>query len=148
MKNPTILDEIRALAPGRKDLRSFAWVVGGAFVVLWAVLAYLLPALIDKGGSHPALAAIGVALALVGTVAPKILKPLYYGWMSLALTLGFVMTRVLLTIFFFLVLTPVGLVMKLLGRDPLERKLDPEGASYWIDKEYLISDRSRYEKFF
>ncbi len=148
MKNPTILDEIRGLDPGKKDLRSFAWVVGGAFVVFWAVFAWVLPTLLDKGGNYPLLAAIGVVLALVGTVAPMILKPLYYGWMSLAFTLGFVMTRVILTIFFFLVLTPVGLVMKLIGRDALERKLDPGAESYWIDKEYPIPDRSRYEKFF
>ena len=148
MKNPTILDEIRGLTPGKKELRSFAWVVGGAFVVLWAALKWLLPYLVGKGGDYPVLTAIGAVLALVGAVAPRVLKPLYYAWMSLALTLGFVMTRVILTIFFFLVLTPVGLVMKLIGRDALERKLDPEAATYWIDKEYPIPDRSRYEKFF
>lgn len=144
----TIREEIRHLPAAPKDLRSFAWVVGGALLLLWAILGWVLPYLFGKGGSYPILAFVGLALAAVGTVAPKVLKPVYYGWMALALTLGFVMTRVLLTIFFFLVLTPVGLVFRLIGRDALHRKLDREASSYWIEKEYPITDRSRYEKFF
>ena len=144
----TILEEIRQLPAAAKDLRSFGWVVGGALVVFWAILWGPIPYFFGKGGNFQILAYIGLALAAVGTVAPLVLKPIYYAWMGLALTLGFVMTRVILTIFFFLVLTPVGLFFKLIGRDALHRKLDREASTYWIDKEYLIADRSRYEKFF
>ncbi len=144
----SILQEIKELPSGPRDLRKFAITVGVAFVVLWAVFAYVIPYLTGKGGNLPILWQIGFALAIVGTVAPLLVKPLYYAWMTMALALGFVMTRVLLTIFFFLVLTPVALVFRLIGRDALHRKLDREAESYWIPKQYLIEDRSRFEKFF
>ncbi len=144
----TLIEEIRQLKPTTKDLRSFGVVVGGAFVVFWAVIKWVLPRLLGHGGDFPALWMIGAALAVVGAVAPIVLRPVYYVWMTLALAMGFVMTRVILTLFFFLVLTPVGLVFKVIGRDALHRKLDREGSTYWIDKEYLIDDHTRLEKFF
>ncbi len=144
----SILQEVKELPAGPRDLRKFSLTVGIAFVVLWAVFAFVLPMVFDKGKDLPILWQIGVALALVGTLAPAVVKPLFYAWMTMALALGFVMTRVLLTVFFFLVLTPVALVFRLIGKDPLHRRLDREAESYWIEKQYLIEDRSRFEKFF
>ena len=144
----SILQEVKELPAAPADLRKFSWTVGGAFVVLWALLATVFPYLLDKGRDLPILWQIGVALAVVGTLLPTLVKPVYYAWMTLALVLGYVMTRVILTIFFFVVLTPVALVFRLIGRDALHRKLDREAESYWIEKEHLIPDRSRYEKFF
>jgi len=144
----SILQEVKELPSGPQDLRKFSLTVGIAFVVLWAVLAYVFPYLFGRGPDVPILWQIGVALAVVGTLLPAVVKPLYYAWMTMAVALGFVMTRVLLTIFFFLVLTPVALFFRLIGRDALHRKLDREAESYWIDKVNLIEDRSRYEKFF
>ncbi len=144
----SILQEVKELPAESRDLRKFSITVGVAFVVLWAFFAYALPYLFGKGGDLPILWQIGVALAVVGTLLPPVVKPLFYAWMTLALVLGYVMTRVLLTIFFFLVLTPVALFFKLIGRDALQRKLDRDGDSYWIKKQYLIEDRSRFEKFF
>ena len=144
----SILQEVKDLPADPADLRKFSWTVGAAFMVLWAVLAYVFPYLLDKGRDLPFLWQIGVALAAVGTLAPPVVKPLYYAWMSMALALGYVMTRVLLTLFFFLVVTPVALVFRLIGRDPLHRKIDRQAESYWIEKLYLIDDRSRFEKFF
>ncbi len=144
----SILQEVRELPTEPRDLRKFSLTVGAAFVVLWAVFAYALPYLFGKGKDLAVLWQIGVVLAVVGTLLPAVVKPIYYAWMTMALALGFVMTRVLLTIFFFLVMTPVALVFKLIGKDPLHRKLDREAESYWIEKQYLIEDRSRFEKFF
>lgn len=144
----SILQEVRELPAGPSDLRKFSLTVGTAFVVLWAVLAWVFPYLFEKGRDLPLLWQIGVALAVVGTLLPALVKPLYYAWMTFALAIGYVMTRLLLTIFFFLVLTPVALVFRLIGRDALHRKLDRSAESYWIDKVHLIADRSRYEKFF
>jgi len=144
----SIAEEIRALPSDTKSVRSFGLVVGSAFVVFWAILAYALPWLWDVGGDYPVLWIIGAVLIVLGAVLPAVLKPIYYLWMAIAIAIGFVMTRVILTLFFFLVLAPVGLVFRLIGRDALHRKLDREAESYWIDKEYPIADRSRYEKFF
>ncbi|MCP3959954.1 MAG: hypothetical protein GY719_19080 [bacterium] len=145
----SIIAEVKELPADPSDLRKFSWTVGIAFVLLWAVLAYVFPWVFGaKVRDLPLLWQIGVVLAVVGTLLPIVVKPIYYAWMTMAVALGFVMTRVLLTIFFFLVLTPVGLVFRLIGRDALHRKLDRDAPSYWIEKEYPIKDRSRYEKFF
>ena len=96
----TIREEIRALSATTKDLRSFGLTVGAALVVFWIVLWKVFPFVFGRGGNFPWLAYIGVALAAVGAVAPVVLKPVFYGWMSLAFVLSFVMTRVILTIFF------------------------------------------------
>ncbi|MEM7356059.1 MAG: SxtJ family membrane protein [Acidobacteriota bacterium] len=144
----SILQEVKELPAGTQDLRKFGWTMGIAFTLLWAVVLYLFPYLWGRGHDVPLLWQIGLGFAVIGTVLPIALKPIYFAWMTLALILGYVMTRVLLTIFFFVVLTPVALVFKLIGRDALHRKLDRGAESYWIEKEYLIPDRTRYEKFF
>lgn len=147
----SIKNEMALIKTRTEDVRSFGWVVGGAFLALWLVFIGPVHFFSDqvKGGHYPVLMWIGVALVVLGTVAPVLLRPLYMLWMMIAVSLGFVMTRVILTIFYYLVLTPTGLVRRLLGFDSLNRKLDRTGTStYWIEKKYLITDRSRFENFF
>ena len=86
---------------------------------------------------------------MAGLVFPKALKPVYIGWMSLALVLGLVVSTVLLTVFFFLVITPVGLVARLAGKDFLRLKLRPEDTTYWIRREQKVATSpADYEKQF
>jgi saxitoxin biosynthesis operon SxtJ-like protein len=69
-------------------------------------------------------------------------------WMKLALVLSWVMTRVILSVFFYLVLAPVGVVMRLLGKAPLDLAWRDGKASYWIDKAPVEATIERYEKSF
>ncbi len=145
----SIKQEIQALSSSTKDLRSFGWTVGGAFIAFYFLLWKALPwAFGWDERNFPLLWQIGLALVVLGTIVPIVLKPIYYAWMSLAVVLGFVMTRVLLTIFFCLIIVPTGLAFRLFGYDPLHRKLDREGSTYWIEKKTLIDDHTRYEKYF
>jgi hypothetical protein len=69
-------------------------------------------------------------------------------WMRLALLMSAIMSRVILTLFFFLVLTPLSLVLRILGKTPLDLRFKDGRASYWVDKppgEYTID---RYSKQF
>lgn len=68
-------------------------------------------------------------------LTPNLLKPIYIFWMKLAFILGWVNTRVILCVIFFLLFTPMGLIIKLFGIDLLERKFDKTKQSYWIKKE-------------
>lgn len=144
----SILAEIRELKPTVSDFRKTGWTVGIVLLGIAAVLAGLHWRRTGDFQLQPILTAIGAVLVVLGTIAPKLLRPFYWAWMGLAVVLGFFMSRVILTIFFFLVIVPVGLVFKVIGRDALHRKLDRSAATYWIDKEYLIEDRTRLEKFF
>ena len=138
----SIVQEFKALETGTKQLREFGWVVGGIFLLIAAVAWYF-----DRSWFDIPMW-IGAPLVVLGTILPLVLKPFYLLWMGFAVVMGFVMTRVILTIFFVLVISPVGFFFKIIGRDILNRKLDREAATYWIPKEYAIDDRTRLEKFF
>ena len=123
-----LLDDIKQLKRGKPELRKFGLLVGGVFAVLG--LLWLL-----RGKAHPAwLLAPGIALVVLGAALPGVLKPVYLVWMSLALVLGFIVSHVLLTLFFFLAITPIGVVARLTGKDFLRLKLQPDAKSYWIPR--------------
>ncbi len=144
----SIRAEINELNPTVSDFRKTGWTVGGVLLAIAAVIVVMQWRRGEEIHLQPLLVGLGALLVVLAMVAPKLLRPFYWGWMGFAVVMGFFMSRVILTIFFFLVITPVGLVFKLIGRDALHRKLNRQAATYWIDKEYLIKDRSRFEKFF
>ena len=78
-------------------------------------------------------------------VAPMALLPLYKVWIRFAAALGRFNTKLLLGLVYFLVLTPIGLALKLAGKDLLDEKLDKSAETYWKPKE-RHDDPSRYEK--
>ena len=75
------------------------------------------------------------------------LRKLYRLWMKFAHVLGWVNTRIILTIVYILVMTPLALIFKVIGKDPMNRKLGPE-TSYWIKRELNAFDRDRYRRQF
>jgi hypothetical protein len=68
--------------------------------------------------------------------------------MKFAYVLAWVNTRLLLSFFFYGIITPVGLVMRLLGRDPLTRKIDRSQTSYWVKRDPQPFDAKKYEHLF
>lgn len=142
----SILTDLRALDTGRKALRSFGLVVGAVLLALALLVTWRQGW--APGTAAYTLAGIGAALVLLGLVAPPVLRPLYRVWMALAFVLGFVMTRVLLTTVFALVVIPTGLLLRLAGRDPLQRKRDPNARTYWIRKEPTDTSPERLEKYY
>lgn len=141
-----IRDEIREVDTGPQALRSFGLTVGAVLLVIAIVVVW-------RSGWTPAAASYalggaGAALIILGVTFPRILKPVHIGWMTLALVLGFIMTRVVLTAVFYLAVTPTGLVLRLLGKDPLHRRIDREASTYWIPKAYDDPSPSRLEKYY
>lgn len=61
-------------------------------------------------------------------------KTLYKAWMKFAHALGWVNTRIILSIVYFLIFTPLALIFRLIGKDPMERRFD-EAGSYWVKRE-------------
>jgi len=94
------------------------------------------------------LVSVAVVLTVILPIAPRALTPLFKAWLKLAHALGFVNTRILLTVLYYAVLTPTGLIMRVAGRDPMKRKLD-KADGYWerctIEG---LKDRGRYERQF
>ena len=73
-----------------------------------------------------------------GFLIPIILKPIYIGWMSFAIIIGWFMTRFILSLLFYLIVTPIGLITRVLGKDFLELKKEASNGSYWNQREYSL----------
>ena len=87
-----------------------------SFGLIMAVAAFFFGWLYDLLPLH----ALGAAFVLASLLIPRALTPLYRPWMRLAEGLGWFNTRVLLILIFYLVVTPIGLIMRLFGRSPIK----------------------------
>ena len=140
----TVRDEVGALDPSPRALRQFGLVVGGVLAAAAGVLAW------RRGVSPVAwgLGSAGGALLAAGLVAPGALRPVRRVWMAAALVMGAVMTRVILTVAWALLFVPTGLVLRAVGKDPLQRRPDPDAETYWIRKDDGGPDRDGLERYF
>ena len=106
--------------------RSFGLVFAGFFIILGAYNWW------HQGRWWPALIAIAAAFLAIALLRPNILAPLNRMWTKLGLLMAMVVSPILLGLLFLVVVTPMGLLMRLSGKDPL-RLRDGSGAdSYWI----------------
>ena len=112
----------------KKELRDFGLIFG---VILVLLFGFLVPWIFDKG--FPLwpwwVFAVTGGLALI---YPLSLKPFFKLWMMFGGVMGWLNTRLILGIVFYLVFVPFGLVMKLFGKDPMSRKLDSEMTTYRV----------------
>jgi hypothetical protein len=90
----------------------------------------------------------GITLCVLSYIAYPIMKPVHVAWMKFAFVLGWINVRILLGLFFYLIVTPIGVIMRLFGKDLLDKKIDRSAKSYWIKKERTGFDPGRYERLF
>ena len=90
---------------------------------------------------------LGGVLLVVGLLIPPAARVFHTSWMGLAALLGHVNSRVLLTLMYYVAVTPYGLVSRLVGRDPLRRRA-PRGESYWVERKRTRQERERFERLF
>lgn len=114
-----------------RELREFGLIMAAA---LSLVFGLLLPWLF--GFPMPRwpwiAAAVFVALALL---VPRSLQPLYWAWMRIGAAIGWVNTRIILALVFYVMLFPMGVMMRLLAKDPMARSLDSKAPSYRVRSE-------------
>ena len=110
----------------KSELRKFGLTIGIAFAVLGGLLFWR-----DKS-FWIYLEFVAAAFILGGLFLPQVLRPVEHIWMKAARVMGIVMTNVILTLAYFLVVSPMALIMKLFGRDPMSRTFDRSASSYWI----------------
>ena len=120
--------------------RAFGVSVGSACVALGGLLWWR-----GHSTAGPALVALGSVLVVLGRLAPSALRVPNRYWWRFAQLLGWINTRVLLTLFYALVLTPVGAVMRLCGRNPLR---PTEAHTSWGPYAARRRDGKHYEQMF
>jgi hypothetical protein len=108
-----------------EELRSFGFTVGGIFALI-AVWPMIVRA------DDPRWWAVGLAVFFVvpAAVFPNTLAWVYQAWTAAGQVLGWINTRIILGVVFYLVVTPIGLLRRLLGKDPMGRRLKPELETY------------------
>ncbi len=129
--------------PTTKMLREFAG--------LWLIFFGALAAWQGFGKHHPTagivLAVLAVGVGVPGLIAPRWLRPVFVAWMTLAFPIGWVVSHVLLGLVFFGLFLPVGLVMRLAGRDPLMLRRRSDISSYWLPKPAPADVRQYFRQF-
>jgi hypothetical protein len=90
---------------------------------------------------------VGVALGLLYYAVPSLRRPLYLGWMYAVYPIGWTVSHVLLGVLYYLVVTPVGLVLRALGRDPMHRRFDPAAETYWLERPARRDAKSYFRQF-
>ncbi len=134
-----IIEDIKNIKSEKKQLREFGWVVGGVLLAIGGWLWY------KENSAWMYLVEIGGALVALGTVIPIVLIPFQKVWMGIAVVLGFIMSRVILFLLYYVVFTAIGLTTRIMGKDLLDRKLDRSAKSYWNIREKTEEDKKRYE---
>jgi len=110
-----------------KDLRQFGWLVGGVFAVIG-----LWPLVFRSESPRWWAMAIGSLLIVLGAAAPQSLKQVHGGWMKVGHILGSINTRIILGIIYYFLITPMGVIMRLMGKDPMHRVLMQDADTYRI----------------
>jgi hypothetical protein len=129
--------------PSPRELRWFGLMVlaFGAFLSAILYAKFRWPV-----GSWIPLAA-GSILAAVYYLIPGTRRAIYFGWMYAFLPLGMLTSFVLLGAIYFLIFTPIGLVMRLVGRERVPRGFDRHAASYWVKRPPARPSESYFRQF-
>jgi len=112
----------------RKGLREFGLMMAGFLGVIFGVI---IP-LVRRHESPPWIWAIASFFVAFALIAPNLLNPVYQVWMRFGLALGWVETRIVLGLIFYLMIFPMGLVMRLMSNDPMRRELQKREPSYRV----------------
>jgi hypothetical protein len=140
-------------APSRRHLRVFGVGALAVFAGLgaWLFFAHRLFGFEMAASTAEAVAyglwALAALAGLLAAAAPAGLRPLYIALAAVSLPIGWLVSHAVLGTVYYGILTPIGLVMRACGRDPLCRKFDPQARSYWVDRP-TCRDVKRYFRQF
>lgn len=139
-----ILQDLAALKQGVGELRQFGWTMASAFGLLSAFLYWRHP---SATTTVPAVLA-AVLFALGAALRPPVLAGIRTLWMGLAFVMGYFMSRVILGVCYYLVITPIGLITRAAGKDLLNTKIDKDAPTHWIIRSPAAEDPARWERQF
>lgn len=134
-------EEVIRLNTSQKSLRKFGLLVGVVFSLLSLWMAYKNQYAVVR----LIIGTIGVLLLSFGLVLPKVLKPVYKIWMGSAFAMGWVVSRAILLVAFFVLITPLGVAGRMFGKQFLDIKKNDQREDYWIKRK---KDKVNYEKLY
>jgi hypothetical protein len=90
--------------------------------------------------------ALAFTLGPLGLVWPRLLRPVFIGWMVVVFPIGWLVSHLVLAVLFYGLFTPLGLIFRLAGRDALARRRKPGQNSYWTPKPPARDVRSYFRQ--
>ena len=129
--------------PSRRELLVF----GGLLALFAALVGTLCWFKFDAPRAARAVWIAGAAIVALYFIIPPLRRPLYLGWLYAAYPIGFVVSHVILGAIYYLVFTPIGLLLRALGKDPMQRAFDRSAPTYWIEHD-PHTDTRRYLRQF
>lgn len=133
--------EIHNLKVSKKNLRKFG-------ILLFFVFAIITGLMLWRSRPYWTIpAVISLLFLFAGLAIPVLLRGFYRVWMAIGFILGWIMTRLILTVAFFLIFTPIGLLLRIIKKDLLDMKIEKTEKSYW-KKHEAVTDKSRHLKQF
>jgi membrane-bound ClpP family serine protease len=135
-------DELKHIDISDPAVKKTGLTVGVVLVLLSILLWYL------SKTSFIYFSSIGGLFIILALIAVHVLRPFHRLWMMLALAMGFVMSRVILTILYYFVLTPIGLLAKVVGKEFMPLKFDKKASTYWEKRENLVKQQIDYDRQF
>jgi fatty acid desaturase len=130
--------------PTRKQLNQFGFIWLG-FMAFFGAVAWFK---FDAPAAARALWVSAAVVPMIGWLAPRFMRWVFVGMSYAAWPIGFVVSHVVLALVYYLVFTPIGLLMRVFGYDPMERRADPDAAGYWVERAREARDpRSYFRQF-
>ena len=137
-----IKSEVSRLETEAKDLRKFG-------ITMAVILGILSGITLYKGSwSFPYLLVLAGGFLLFGLIKPLLLKRVYLGWMAIAITMGYFVTRIILSILFYGVFTLVGIISRFFNKDMLDQNYKAKAETYWKKHEKPQDPRKHLERQF
>ena len=135
-----LIDEFKNINSSTNELKKFALTIGVILFIISGVMFYY------SGELRFHFAVTAILLIITGYVFPKMLLPFQKIWMGLAFVLGFIMSRAILILLFYLVISPIRIIALMVKKDFIDLSFDRKEQSYWNyreQKEYRKVDSER-----
>ncbi len=135
-------DELKFIDKSDEAVKKTGISVGVVLILISLLLWYLGKA------SFVYFSITGGLFVILAFISIPILRPFHKLWMMLALLMGFVMSRVILTILYYIVLTPIGLLAKIVGKKFIPLGFDKKTPTYWEKRENIVKQKIDYDRQF
>ncbi len=137
-----MINDIRAVLAvnDSKEFRKFGLTIGVFLILLGLIFIRYSPEY------YQSVLYTGIGFLCFGLILPSILRPFFVVWMTIAALLGYIMTRIILSIIYFLIFTPVSIFFRITGKKLLESNINPEVTSYWKVRPSIPYSRDSSEK--
>ncbi len=137
-----VRSQLGVLDTSPKSLRKFAHTVGIVFLLLGGYAWWKQP----FSTLAVVLGSVGLVLNIAGLLYPAVLRPVYRLWMGAAFAMGWLVSHLILVVFYYGVITPVAIALRILGKQFLDIDFRRKQQSYWIRRD--ASKKVDYEKMY